>query len=430
MSMDRDHIIEEAAHLADEEERRQATEALEVHAPELGSLDQEAAGGVPAMAVVLPAGPGPRGSTASDQALGSLKAENATPALASPGGGGGKDKGKTSKGKASQYKPKHWTAKTIRALVLHYGASDVLERIASADSSPADIQAAHELMVTAGSWNTMIANLPQGANLGRNTRAALFRVIQAQAVDLVEAQQLFQLRFAHAAVNASANWSYDNLRLVWKQLDVLPDADVTRNMVLTTFNAITGADGFGPSWEAPATVNSIELGQQMAAGDIPHTVRHEVGHAVHTQIPGVVNAWLQSEMDVWFLTGDAAGVRSWIGAVGGFPKEYTDASGNLQPFGPTEEAQVVALVLSFLGGGNSWSPSRVTVDANQTALDQLLWQAMPETVQNAVRQSVPYWYSNWSKFQRGTGSRRYFLNYWYGGSGCPTDHAAMQMALV
>jgi hypothetical protein len=244
------------------------------------------------------------------------------------------------------------------------------------------------------------------------TRVAMKRLLDVGGLVIGEAKTLFQRRFAHEAKAEQTEWRLDILTAVWAQLDLLPDQDVSANTVLTTFNAINGGGGTGPSWEAPGVVNTIRLGQQSSPAFMAHTVRHEIGHAVHAQISAQVNPWLQGEMQFWFLSGDKAGVKSWLDQIETWPATYTDKDGNSRNVTDTEKDQVATMVESWMGR-SGWGPTRPNVSDGLTPELAALWAAVPTKMKNGIAQSTNNWYSNWTNFQAGSGGKTYFLNHYY-----------------
>ncbi len=244
------------------------------------------------------------------------------------------------------------------------------------------------------------------------TRTAMRRLLDIGNLNITEAKSLFKQRFNHEAKAEETEWRLEILKAVWTALDRLPDQDVSSNTVLTTFNAINGGGGTGPSWQAPDTINSIRLGQAATPSAMAHTVRHEVGHAVHAQISAQVNPWLQGEMQFWFLSGDKAGVKSWLDQLDTWPANYTDAAGASKPLGDTEKDKLAGMVETWMGH-SGWSPTRTNVTDGQPAELTSLWAAVPEKMKNGVAQSKTNWYSNWTNFQQGSDSRYFFLNHYY-----------------
>ena len=274
--------------------------------------------------------------------------------------------------------------------------------------TPAVAQKAPALF--AAQFNGVIDDLTVGSDMAPAVRLGLRKLLDGMTVD--QAMRAFGKRFAHDMKNDSGTWTLPLIVAVWDQLDLLPDSDISDLTVLTTFNAIQGTGAFGPSWEAPDTVNTIQIGEGRNPAALGHAVRHEVGHAVHAEMPATVNAWLQSEIGFWFYSDDAAGYTRWMDELGGFPAKYAQADGTEVEFGEPEKAKVAALLDSYVGGGGQWTPSRATVVDGQAAEDALLWNAMPQNVQDAVVNSPANWYANYSSFSAGTRGT-YFLNYWY-----------------
>lgn len=244
------------------------------------------------------------------------------------------------------------------------------------------------------------------------TRTAMRRLLDVGNLNITEAKALFKQRFNHEARAEQTEWRLDILKAVWAQLDRLPDQDVSGNTILTTFNAINGGGGTGPSWEAPGSINTIRLGQASSPAAMAHTVRHEIGHAVHAQISGQVNPWLQGEMQFWFLGGDKAGVKTWLEQLDAWPANYTDAAGAAKPMTDTEKDRIATMVETWMGRGG-WGPSRTNITDGQPAELVTMWNAMPAKMKNGVAQSTSNWYSNWTNFQQGAGSKYFFLNHYY-----------------
>jgi len=253
-------------------------------------------------------------------------------------------------------------------------------------------------------WAALIGALPRGSAMPAGTRAALWAM--ADDMSVAQMKLAFDARFNTPAVDGSGSWGKDMLQAVWENLEHLPDQDVSDNTVLQTFEAISGTGAF---WSGRS---DIQIGQGRDVDAIGHTVRHEVGHAVHTELSGTVDAWCQQAMSFWFYSGSSAGYTSWINDLGGFPSNYTDESGAEKPFGDTEKARALALLQSFVGGGSSWSPARSSVTDGQSAADAAIWEGMKPAVKNAVTQSTSKWYKNHSNWQGGAKGKA-FLNYWY-----------------
>jgi hypothetical protein len=264
----------------------------------------------------------------------------------------------------------------------------------------------------AGHMDALIAGLSIGSAMPAEVRAGLRRMLPGMTVP--HAMAAFGARFNHGMVDNGGAWTMDNITQVWDQLDVLPDQDVSDLTVLTTFQAIAGGGGFGPSWEAPDTVNTIQLGEDAGANPahMAHTVRHEVGHAVHAEIPGNINPWLEGDVKFWFYANDDTGVRQLVTELGGFPAKYTGPDGAEHDWDANADAWILNLLQTFIGGSGSWDPARPTVTDGQGDWETAMWDAMPDTVKDVATQSPSHWYANYNNFARGT-KGSYFLNYWY-----------------
>lgn len=260
--------------------------------------------------------------------------------------------------------------------------------------------------------DAIIGGLSVGSAMPSEVRSGLRRILPGLTVP--HAMAAFGARFNHGMVDNGGAWTMDNIVQVWDQLDVLPDQDVSDLTVLTTFQAIAGGGGFGPSWEAPDTVNTIQLGEDAGANPehMAHTVRHEVGHAVHAEIPGAVNPWLEGDIQFWFYANDDTGVGQLVTELGGYPAKYDGPDGNEHDWDATAESWILHLLKTYIGGGSSWDPARPTVTDSQGEWETAMWDAMPDAVKEVATQSPSHWYANYNNFARGT-KGSYFLNYWY-----------------
>lgn len=247
--------------------------------------------------------------------------------------------------------------------------------------------------------NRLHDNMPRGSALPPNMRSMIAALVERDAVDIAEAKKLFEIRFRHPLTDGSAAWTMEKIKLVWRQLDALPDADVTENQVWSAIEAISGSGGFYIG-------TGIQIGVEAGDQHLSHTVRHEVGHGVHDQISGVVNSWLQGSIDFWMIDFD-----TWITELGGYPATYVHPTDGEKPFDDAAKAAVRNIVESYTNSGD-WNPTRATPETGLSDVDLAYWNAMPEPVKNACTQSVAYWYSNWQNFQQVNG-RSYFLNHWY-----------------
>ncbi len=295
----------------------------------------------------------------------------------------------------------------LRRAALSLGADRLVAFLAHDTLSDAAVQEAPAAF--AGQLDAALAGLPVGKGMSVEIRRGLRRLVPALSVE--QAMAAFGARFGHAMRNDGGSWTMDLILAVWDQLAVLPDQDVTDMTVLTTYNAIAGGGGYGPSWEAPDVVNTIQLGEDNDPAALGHTVRHEVGHAVHAEMPAGINAWLQSDIGFWFYEIDDGGLRTTINELGGFPAKLT-LNGVEEDFGDDAQAWALHLLRTFVGGGSSWTPSRNTVTEGQDPSLVALWDAMPAGVQDLATQSPAHWYTNYANFAQGT-KGQYFLNYWY-----------------
>lgn len=300
-----------------------------------------------------------------------------------------------------------WTAESIAKLVAEKPAGGVIQAIAAKDT-----QNALALLKGSGAWDKVLEALPKGDALTAGAKEGLYQLVATKVVTIADAKRMFEIRFKHPLTETTGTWTMDNIRIVWHQLDGLPEQDVSENTIVTAFIAIAGGGGFGPSWEAPETINTIQLGESSGAAHLPHTVRHEVGHGVHAQIASPINSWLQNDMSFWFSGTDDSGLDTWIGGLGGYPDKYTGPDGNEHAFDETAKQWVRYMVKQYTGSG-SWDPARAAPDQGEAEWPKAMWAAMPEALKNACAQSTSHWYSNWRSFQKGSDGKRYFLNHWY-----------------
>lgn len=300
---------------------------------------------------------------------------------------------------------------TLQQLVTTASGAAVLVRLAGLGISTRDVLANVTTAQRLNLWDRVVNGLPRGAALDSGTRSALYRAAFHANLPVSEISRLFGIRFAHAAVSGNTDWTRDNLLATWRQLDVLPDQDVTTNNVYKAFTAVSGGGGlYGHSAQAGGT--AIQIGQGNSPTYLAHTVRHEVGHAVHDQIKGTVNPWLQRDMEFWYYGGGADDMLTWLRQVGTFPTTYRTNDGKSGTFGDPQALEVARMVESWVGMA-SWGPTRANVTDGQPADKVALWNALPDSMKNAVVQSRANWYSNYTNFQTGSNNRQYFLNHWY-----------------
>ncbi|MBK9643588.1 MAG: hypothetical protein IPO67_00260 [Deltaproteobacteria bacterium] len=280
-------------------------------------------------------------------------------------------------------------------------------------------------------WSRLLDNLPKGSGLVAGTRAALRRF--KDHADVSGAKLLFEHRFNHTLSGRyetadgegtnwlgymfssgarEINWTVENIRAVWDELEFLPDQDVSDNTVLSAFQAISGDRGF---WSGGDT---IQLGEGLRTATwqpdrLGHTVRHEVGHAVHDQLAGTVNAWLQSSIGFWYSGGGRAGLESLINTLGGWPEKWTDSAGAEQDFGDDQKSAVLDMLEAHTGGSPSFTAATTLPDPAAPASDlDRQWAAMKPAVLSCFRLSANRWYDNYAAMPTGANGK-YFWNHWY-----------------
>jgi len=297
---------------------------------------------------------------------------------------------------------KDWTAEELADVLKKDGAQGVLVAL-----NPRQPKQGVTTLKAANQWDRLIAALPIGGMSVVSCRA-LDQMIADDTFGIEDEKKLFHPRFGHAAQDVGSHWTHDVMRTTWRQLAVLPASDVTKSTAITTFQAIAGGGAFGPSWEAPKTINTVQIGQDIGGNHerLEHTVRHEIGHGVHTEIPGPVNQWLQNDMQFWFTDWD-----TWINELGGYPEKFQDSTGATVKVDDAWKGYLRGVVEGFTGKG-SWSPKKPTPDTGLPADGKKAWAAMPAAVRNACAQSTTQWYNNYTNFQK-AGDKRYFLNHWY-----------------
>lgn len=277
-----------------------------------------------------------------------------------------------------------------------------------------DIPGGIALIKAAGDWDRIVASLPEGSKYDEGSRALLYKVVDLGNLTVDEIAPLFKKRFKHemkstdaTSTKAKVDWSLVNIKRVWKQLDVLPEADVSKNTVIGCFRASGGGGGmyYGGTGD-------IDLGEDADETHMAHTVRHEVGHGVHEKLQGTVDRWLKNDMQVWKGSLDNKGIDQLVANLGGYPAKY-DFQGTDYDFDEDAKDWVRAYIGGYTGS-SSWSPATATpIDVEDTETGRAVWAAMPAAVRNMCDQSTSYWYDNYANFQVGSGGNRYFLNHWY-----------------
>lgn len=291
----------------------------------------------------------------------------------------------------------------------------VIMEIAPVGAAADKVRAAKQRLVEAGLWTGVVNGLPKGGGLTLAEKAAMLRLVTA---DNAEAITLFPIRFNKPL---TGTWNALDVLGVWTQLDVLPDADVSANTVLAAFQAIAGDAGF---WSGG---NTIKLGaglrtSTMGPTRLPHTVRHEVGHAVHDMLAATVNPWLRQGVQFWYHAGGTAGIAQMIADFGGWPATYMNDQNVATPFGAAEKALVNNMLANHINS-NAWTakttlptaPTRTPGIAGPvSAAEQLrlVWDAMPAGLRQSFAGSTPNWFNQYTTHPRGTNGFT-FWNHWY-----------------
>jgi hypothetical protein len=143
-----------------------------------------------------------------------------------------------------------------------------------------------------------------------------------------------------------------------------------------------------------------------------HTVRHEVGHGVHSEIAKEVDKWLKDDIGMWYGELNDSGIDKFVGELGGYPKRYEDLAGKKHKFDGKAKKAVRNMINSWTGS-SSWTPTRAKADDGVTPMEKAAWKAMPDDLKNALTQSKANWYTNYESFQKGSSNDRLFLNHWY-----------------
>ncbi|HEX2690744.1 MAG TPA: hypothetical protein VHN14_29210, partial [Kofleriaceae bacterium] len=286
---------------------------------------------------------------------------------------------------------KAWTAADLADILKKQGAQGVL--VALNARQPAGGVAE---LKTANQWNPLLAALPKG-KLTPNASRAVDLMVEDSVFDQADTSALFEIRFGHPARGnaagapaGAANWPLDVLQVVWRQLQRLPAQDVTESTVINVYQSTTAAGG--GSWASGT--GTIELGT--ATNDYEYlegTVRHEIGHAVHSQIESQVDPWLKS--DIGFHT---ESFDNWINDLGGYPTHFTGPGGQNVVVDQAWKDYLRQLVENYTNSGQ-WGPTAATPDAAAPAVGQAAWAAMPQKVKNACVQSNTSWYNNFQNFQ-------------------------------
>lgn len=342
-----------------------------------------------------------------------------------------------------------------------------------------------------GKLEWLTNGMKEGTKMTVPIRKSLLRLIQKTA-DLVVLKAMFLERFGKKLLDkdqgdtrAKDIWKVDVVKLLWQQLDVLPDQDVPALLpqYLAVFNATSGGGGtysgrvYGT--EGPANSRaSVQIGQdkdistEEGKKKLAHTVRHEVGHAVHRLLWGEVNKFLEgvvgfkeAETDLAKVVTRCGGwgevedtdreemlkaMRDYVGTgsrLGGAPargsrpnskgghftpKEclagwwFKDKDGNEQKeldwaaFNAAKKDQEGAWKFYYRGAPeNSWQSKDKLADqitarsgTKGTAAFDAKWEQLPDTVQSFFEESPGDWWNNRKNWVK-VGGKRYFWNHWY-----------------
>ncbi len=222
---------------------------------------------------------------------------------------------------------------------------------------------------------------------------------QAQVWPIEQFIAAFEHRWA---ADVEGIWGRESLRKVWSQLDRLPPEHVKPGMAVTL---LTGVEGRVSS----ESTHTVEVAQ---GAPIEGAVRHEVGHALHENNPGVVDGWL-GKMGFKEQGEGINGVLALIKALGGFPKTYVDAAGKRRPFGEGERHTIEVMLQNHTGTTSTFKAGAELPKTTGTSLVNLLWAAMPAAVRQCFQLSADSWYMHFTEFPEGTGGA-WFWNHYYG----------------
>lgn len=262
-------------------------------------------------------------------------------------------------------------------------------------------------------FSDLLDRFPSKKSTSEKARDGMRRTLEG--MDFEDAQKAYEIRFQHQLLHDgdqysnhvdNTDWSIPKVAEVWDQLDVLPEQDVSKNEEIDQMIAISGGGG----WFSPAA-DVIAIGVEGSPDYMAHVVRHEVAHAVHDQKKAEIDAWLTNDIGFVPLPVNQQGYRTWISELGGFPATWTDASGVERPFDDIAKGEIVYILMTYIG--RAFGPSRDDVTETLPAEFLPAWDAMPEAVKNAVKQSTTNWWDNHSNWQTGPNGK-YFLNHWYG----------------
>lgn len=337
-----------------------------------------------------------------------------------------------------------------------------------------------------GKMDWFAKGLSKGNAMPREVRAAFVRLMNETA-DLGILKRLFLKRFQKALkdsggsdAQATSNWKPEVIKLLWRQLDVLPDSDCAPLLAryLAHFNATTGRGGTHAGDGDVGTLGTVQLGQDVditteeGKEKLAHTVRHEIGHAVHLEVEGQINKWIHGVMGFKPVTKDLAtavghvggwgtitkkadkdallkGMRDHVGtgnsldgpargslpngAGGSFTKRSVFDDITVQIDGTDHDALNFAdakkkmadnagKTVNFWWGGitpNQWyTPDKFEAKITERegiAPDEAfktLWEKLPESTQGLFTESPGRWWTNRKNYVK-NGGKRWFWNRWY-----------------
>ena len=134
--------------------------------------------------------------------------------------------------------------------------------------------------------------LPEKKSKVDSIRSGIRRTLEG--MQFSDVQTAYEMRFNHSLNHDSdqheyyqddADWQMSKVVHLWDQLEVLPEKDVVDNERIDEMIALSQAGGgyYSPSRDIIAIgVNMSDI-LQHSVDHMTHTIRHEVGHAVHHQ---------------------------------------------------------------------------------------------------------------------------------------------------
>ena len=311
-------------------------------------------------------------------------------------------------------------------------AQAAVDELGGPGIAEADLSSISTHVADTKGWTEVLEALPAGGGMPATTRAALRRFKDIWGAET--AKVAFKIRFGHdlegrwedtnnPGEEASfgdfimgdaefVDWKIDEIRVIWDQLDVLPDQDITENTVLRSFIAIrhNWAGGF---WANP----DIQI-RQGAAGDptsLEHTIRHEIGHSVHEgSLNGSINSWVQNDIGFWYEGSEEQGFKDIISALGGWPSTWTDSSGASQPFGDADKEAILDMLEAHSGSTRALQATGDPLPNATAPTDDLgrKWAAMPAAVRSSFTLSANAWYNNYNTFPSGPRGGMFYNHYY------------------